>query len=221
MSSPAWVPSLISAPLCAGTPMPHILPFLRDPGPAPPHCLTSSLHATATCTWPFLILLVLKSPMTSMWPNPTEILNIAFSAYHSLQITISSQVSMASWAMQLLWAKESSVKGCSYDPLSTCTQASWGNEGLSPDTGSWAVSTTSLKLRRFKTKLIWSWPFYFQIVPDCHHDEVLITSQTNAPASFLVHLTYSSSTFTQSWVNQLSEDRYDYIIPSRKEEERS
>ena len=156
MSSPAWVPSLISAPLCAGTPMPHILPFLRDPGPAPPHCLTSSLHATATCTWPFLILLVLKSPMTSMWPNPTEILNIAFSAYHSLQITISSQVSMASWAMQLLWAKESSVKGCSYDPLSTCTQASWGNEGLSPDTGSWAVSTTSLKLRRFKTKLIWS-----------------------------------------------------------------
>lgn len=45
------------------------------------------------------------------------------------------QVSMASWAMQLLWAKESSLKGCSYDPLSTCSQASWGNEGLSPHRG--------------------------------------------------------------------------------------
>ena len=134
------------------------LPFLQDPAPAPPHCLMplhatcllTPPHATATHTLPFLIPLVLKSPMTSVWPNPTETLNIAFSAYHSLLITISSQVSMASWAMQLLWATESSLKGCSYDSLSTCIQASSGNEGLSPDRGSWAVSTTSLKLRGLK-----------------------------------------------------------------------
>ena len=152
------------SPSVAGTPMPHILPSLQDPGPAPPHCLVGGLHATATRTLPFLLLLVLKSPMTSLRANPTETLNIAFSACHSLLRPLSPdyniphffQVSMASWAMQLLWAKESSLKGCSYDPLSTCSQASWGNEGLSPDRGSWAVSTTFLKLRRFKTKLIWS-----------------------------------------------------------------
>lgn len=158
---------LHNRPFMAGIPMPHTLPFLQDPGPAHP-CLPDSFHTTATIPCPSLYICAkVTNDLYIAKSNGNS--QIAFSAHHSLLlVTISSQVSMASCAMQLLWAKGNSLKGCSCDPLSTYTQATWRNEGLSPDRGSWAVSTRCLKLRRAKTKLIWCWPFYFQIFPDCH-----------------------------------------------------
>lgn len=138
--------------------MPRFLPFLQDSDSAPSRCFPCSLHTPKTQILALLTLLLPKPPTASMLPNPTEILRWPFSAHHSLLlVTTSSQISMTPWAMKHLLAKGNFLKRIELSPVINLHPGQLGEQGsLLPDRGTWAVSTTCLKLSRSKTKLIWS-----------------------------------------------------------------
>lgn len=126
------------------------------------------------------------------------------------------QVSMIPWALKLLWAK--GREGWSCGLLSTYTPFCWGTEGLSPEAGSWEVSTTCLKHSRPKAKLLGSQSFYFENVSWLPLPFLEFSSppdKIKVPSSFLVSLVYATSS---SQSHQLARflNRADYVIPGWK-----